>query len=183
MTEETNPAEEQPNIDLERELLKQEVAEYKDKYQRSLAESENVRKRLQKEKQEMIQFALQNAMADFLSPIDHLENALQFAEQATPEIKHWAVGFQMILNQFKDVLSANGVTAFKSEGTHFDPHLHEAVETLTTTEYPPGTVISESLRGYKMGDKTLRPARVKVAKAPKPEKAQAVEKDLENKEE
>ena len=166
---------EQPNFDLERELLKQEAAEFKDKYQRSLADSENLRKRLQKEKQEMIQFALQNVMSEFLSPIDHLENALQFADQASPEIKHWAVGFQMILNQFKDVLSTNGVTAYKSEGTHFDPHLHEAVETLTTTDYPPGTVISENVKGYKMGEKILRPARVKVAKAPKPEKAPAIE--------
>lgn len=173
--------EEKPTVDLECEKFKQEATEFKDKYQRALAEAENARKRLQKEKQEMIQYALQNAMADFLGPIDHLENALQFAEQSSPEIKHWALGFQMILNQFKDVLAGNGVTTFKSEGTYFDPHLHEAVETLTTTDYPPGTVISETLKGYKMGDKTLRPARVKVATAPKGERKEAA--DLENKEE
>lgn len=186
MTEEEfqnlNEQEEQQRASAEEEYkkLRQEADEFKDKYQRALAEAENARKRLQREKQEMIQFALQNAMSDFLGPIDHLENALQFAEQSSPEIKHWALGFQMILSQFKDVLASNGVTAFKSEGTHFDPHLHEAVETLTTTEYPPGTVISESLKGYKMGERTLRPARVKVAKAPK-EGKEAVE--LENVEE
>jgi len=185
MTNESSPEDQEeqqaeqyePTLDQEVDKHRKEATEFKDKYQRALAEAENARKRLQKEKQEMIQYALQNAMADFLNPIDHLENALQFADQASPEIKHWALGFQMILNQFKDVLAANGVTSFKSEGTHFDPHLHEAVETLTTTEYPPGTVVSESLKGYKMGNKTLRPARVKVAKAPKAE-----ELNLDNKE-
>lgn len=150
----------------ELELLKKEAAEYKDKYQRALAESENARKRLQKERQELIQYALQNVLAEFLGPIDHLENALQFAGQASPDVKHWATGFQMIANQFKDVLSNNGVSPFTSVGKHFDPHLHEAIETVVTTEYAPGTIVSESLKGYKMGERTLRPARVKVAKAP-----------------
>lgn len=176
--EEPPVAEPQPTIDQEWEKLRLEATDFRDKYQRALAESENARKRLQKEKQEMIQFALANAMTDFLTPIDHLENALQFADQASPEIKHWALGFQMILNQFKDVLAANGVTSYESEGTHFDPHLHEAIETLTTTDYPPGTVVSESLKGYKMGNRTLRPARVKVAKAPKAdEKLEEEEKE------
>lgn len=168
--------------DLELESLRREAAEYKDKYQRALAESENARKRLQKERQELVQYALQNAMVDILNPIDHLENALKFAQEASPDIKHWALGFQMILNQFKDVLASNGVVSFVSEGTHFDPHCHEAVETLVTKDYPPGTVISESLKGYKMGDRTIRPARVKVAKAPK-EEAKPQEESLKKEKE
>lgn len=152
--------------DIELEQLKKEAAEFKDKYQRALAESENSRKRLQKERQELIQYAMQNIFVDFLAPIDHMENALGFTEQASNEVKHWAYGFKMILGQFKDVLSNNGVTPFKSVGERFDPHRHEAVETLETTEYPSGTVVSESICGYKMGDRIVRPARVKVAKAP-----------------
>ena len=158
----------------ELEQLKRDAAEYKDKYQRALAESENARKRLQKERQELIQYALQNVLAEFLGPIDHLENALQYADQASPDVKHWAQGFQMIANQFKDVLTNNGVSPFTSTGKHFDPHLHEAIETLITTEYAPGTIVSESLRGYKMGERTLRAARVKVAKAPTASKIDAV---------
>lgn len=150
----------------ELQILQGQVAEFRDKYLRGLAESENVRKRLQKERQELVQYAVQNVIVDFLSPIDHLENALKFADQASPDVKHWAVGFQMILEQFKDTLTNNGVTPFSSVGEQFDPHLHEAVEMITTNEHPPGTVIEESLCGYKMGDKTLlRPARVKVAKS------------------
>lgn len=152
--------------DIELEQLKNEVVEYKDKYLRVLADSENARKRLQKEKQEMIQYALQNAIVDFLNPIDHLENALKFTQQMSNEVKHWAIGFQMILTQFKDVLTANGVTPFVSEGTPFDPHRHEAVESVATSDFPPGVVIEENLKGYLMGDRVIRPSRVKVSKEP-----------------
>ncbi len=166
--------------DIELEQLKKEAAEFKDKYQRTLAESENARKRLQKERQELIQYALQNAFADFLNPIDHLENALKFSQQASDDVKHWALGFQMILNQFKEVLNVNGVTAFDSEGTHFDPSKHEAIEMITTTDYPPGTIVAETMRGYKMGDRIIRPAKVKVAKAlPKEAKNENKDSKLE----
>lgn len=163
--------------DIEWETLKSELADCKDKYLRVLAESENARKRLQKEKQEMIQYALQNIVVDFLNPIDHMENALRFTEQMSNDVKHWAVGFQMILAQFKDVLTANGVAPFLSEGKPFDPHLHEAIETVATSDFPPGLVIEENLRGYKMGERTIRPARVKVSKSPA--KAEETEKNVE----
>lgn len=155
---------------LELESLRRELAETKDKYLRVLAESENARKRLQKEKHENIQYAIQNVILDFLNPIDHMENALNFTQQMSEDVKHWAVGFQMILSQFKDVLSNNGVTPFTSEGKPFDPHRHEAVEMVETSNVPPGTVVEESLRGYLMGEKTIRPARVKVSKTPAEEK-------------
>jgi molecular chaperone GrpE len=145
--------------------LQEQVIDFRDKYLRTLADSENLRKRLQKERHELVQYAVQGAILDFLSPIDHFENALKFAGQGSPEVQHWATGFQMILEQFKEALSNNGVTSFVSVGTPFDPHCHEAVEMVETSEFPPGSVIEESLRGYKMADKIIRPARVKVAKA------------------
>lgn len=146
--------------------LQRELNDYKDKYLHALADSENARKRLQREKQDLTQYALQNLIVDFLNPIDHMENALKFTQQMSEEVKHWAIGFQMILTQFKDILTNNGVTPFTSVGKPFDPHLHEAVETVCTVEFPPGTVVQETLRGYKMGDRIIRPARVAVAKAP-----------------
>ncbi|MGZ3633238.1 MAG: nucleotide exchange factor GrpE [Parachlamydiaceae bacterium] len=145
--------------------LQNQVSDFREKYLRGLADSENMRKRLQKEKQDLAQYAIQGAIIDFLSPIDHLENALKFANEATPEVQHWAIGFQMILGQFKEALSNNGVNAFSSVGQPFDPHWHEAIEMVETEEYAPGTVVEESLRGYKMGEKVIRPARVKVAKS------------------
>lgn len=169
--------------DIELETVQKEAQEYKDKYLRELAETENTRKRLQKERQELVQYALQNLIVDFLSPIDHMENALGFTQQAPDEVKHWAVGFQMILGQFKDVLSNNGVVPFTSKGEQFDHHRHEAVEAVETSEVLPGTVVEESIRGYKMGDKTIRPARVKVAKAPSPLSEVKSEEEIANKEE
>lgn len=169
----------QMNIaEIELERLRHEVKECKDKYLRVLAESENARKRLQKEKQELTQYAVQNVIVDFLNPIDHMENALKFTQNMSEEVKHWAVGFQMILSQFKDVLTNNGVSAFESEGKPFDPHCHEAIESVETNDFPPHVVIEESLRGYKMGERTIRPARVKVSKAPsRPAKESEEQKD------
>lgn len=167
--------------DVELIELQRELKEYKDKYLHALAESENARKRLQKEKQELIQYAIQNVIVDFLNPIDHLENALKFTQQMSDEVKHWAVGFQMILTQFKDVLTNNGVTPFTSVGKPFDPHLHEAIETVCTTDFPAGTVVQETLRGYKMGDRIIRPARVTVAKSPSNENNQQKETQEQSK--
>jgi molecular chaperone GrpE len=146
--------------------LEEELKECKDKYLRLLAETENARKRMHKEKQEAIRFGVERLLAEVLTPMDNLENALKSAQGMSDEVKNWAKGFQMILSQFKDLLHQHGVTIFHSEGTHFDPHMHEAVEIEETDKQPDGTVIHEFVRGYKCGDRILRPARVKVAKAP-----------------
>lgn len=146
------------------EKLAEELKECKDKYLRQLAEAENMRKRLQKEKQEMTQYAIGNIMAEFLGPIDHLENALKHTENSSDDVKHWGLGFKMILNQFKDVLANNGVKPVEAVGKTFDPHLHEAIEMVETNDAKPGTVVEEFLKGFKLGDKIIRPARVKVAK-------------------
>lgn len=167
MKEECKKNQEPINVtitDVELEILKQEATDYKDKYLRLLAEMENTRKRLQKERQELIQYAVQNVIIDFLNPIDHMENALNYTEQMPDAVKHWAIGFKMILGQFKDVLVGQGVSSFVSQGTEFNPHSHEAVEMIETDEVASGTVVEESIKGYKMGEKIIRPARVKVAK-------------------
>lgn len=158
--------------DLELDSLRNQAEDYKDKYFRVLAESENSRKRLIKERQEMVQYNVQNIICDFLAPIDQMENALKHSDKMSDEVKQWSIGFQMILTHFKDVLSNNNVQDFDSVGKEFDPHFHEAVEMVETTEYAAGTVVEESLRGYKMGDKVIRPSRVKVAKAPTEKKEQ-----------
>jgi len=158
----------------ELDALREELKECKDKYLRSIAESENARKRLQKERLESIQYAQEGLLVDFIHPIDSFENALKLSGKVSPEISNWVMGFQMILNQFKDVLAQHGVTVDQSEGKEFDHHCHEAVEIVETTDYPPGTIIKEFCHGYRLGTKTIRPARVKVAKSPS--------EDIENQE-
>lgn len=150
-------------------IIQKELKECQEKYLRMLAETENARKRMQKELQETMKYAVENVLVEFLHPIDSLEKALQFAEAMSPEVKNWAVGFEMLLNQFKQILQQHGVHEYHSIGKPFDPHFHEAVEMVVSTEYPPGVVIDEFVRGYKIGDKPIRVARVKVAKAPEQE--------------
>jgi molecular chaperone GrpE len=146
--------------------LQAQLEEFKDKYFRALAEGENTRKRLAKEKQEMLRFGIDNAISEFLPVIDNFEMALCHADAASPEIKNWAMGFQMIMTQFKEVLHNQGIVAFHSEGNQFDPSFHDAVEIAETTEEPEGTILQEFTKGYKSATRTLRPARVKVARAP-----------------
>jgi len=142
----------------------EELKEYKDKYLRLLAEMENTRKRLHKEKQETTRFAIDNVIVEFLGPLENLENALACAEQMSPEVKNWALGFQMIAAQFKEVLENHGVRAFSSKGMLFDPHRHEAVEIEETDAVEEGTILQEFVKGYQCGERIIRPARVKVAK-------------------
>jgi molecular chaperone GrpE len=149
------------------ESLQKQLQEMKDKYLRTLADGENARKRLAKEKQEIVSFGIENTICDFLPAIDNFENALKFAESASSEVKNWAVGFQMILNQFKQVLQNYGICAFQSEGCLFDPNYHDAVETEETLNVPESTVLKEFTKGYKSASRTIRPARVKVARAPR----------------
>ena len=83
----------------------------------------------------------------------------------------------MILTQFKDVLVAHKIIPFQSQGLTFDPHLHEVIEIEETEKHTEGTIIKEFIRGYKCGDRVLRPARVKMAKNPSKEQP---EKDKVN---
>lgn len=164
-------------------MTEEEIPEdYREKYLRLLAEIDNTRKRMQKEKQEMTRFAVENVISELLAPIDNLENALQFTQNMSADVRNWAQGFQMILTQFKDVLESNGVTAFESEGTAFNPELHEAIESEETAEKPEGTILKEYIKGYRSGDRTVRPARVKVAAVPAQELANNMENQNDTKE-
>ncbi len=148
--------------------------DYQEKYLRLLAEGENMRKRLLKERQDFARLSVEQMAADFLPAMDNLEQALKFADQMSPEVKNWAMGFSMILAQMQDVLTQHGILPFESVGKPFDPHLHEAIEMVATDECPSGTVVKEMVRGYRSRERTVRAARVAVSKdleqkEPKPE--------------
>lgn len=148
----------------ELEKLRAQVKDHQDKYLRLLAESENARKRLQKEKIELQAYARENIICEFLNPIDHFEKALNFREGISEEVKNWMVGFDMILTQFKDILFQNDIKPIDSLGKIFNPHFHEALEAEENDEYPINTIIKEYVRGYQMGDRMIRPSKVKVTK-------------------
>jgi len=144
--------------------LDQELSEFKNKYLLTLAELENARKRMQKEKTESISFAIENTISEFLPLIDNFENALNFANDSSEEVKNWALGFQMILSQIKDILHNHGIVAYHSVGNKFDPHYHEAMEIFETNDHEEGSILQEFAKGYKSATRVIRPARVKVTK-------------------
>ena len=180
MTQEQNKipdAHEVDEVKTHQQKAEQELEEYKDKYLRLLAEMDNTRKRMQKEKQEAIRFAIENALEDFLNPIDNLEKALNSTKHMSKEVLNWAQGFQMIAQQCKDVLEKHGIIAFSSDGNMFDPNLHYAIETKETEETQEGTILQEYNKGYKSSNRTIRPAHVKVAVFPESKKKETA--DLE----
>ncbi len=142
--------------------------DWKDKYLRALAEIENSRKRLMREKAEAQGFAIQNVVLDMLQPFDQLEMALEHANKASDEVKNWAFGFKMILDHFRQVFSVYDVHSFTAVGQIFDPHQHEAIEMEERTDIPEGTITKEFQKGYRIGNKTIRPAKVVVATQGKP---------------
>lgn len=143
--------------------LQAELSEIKQRYQFALAEGENMRKRLLNEQRELLQRAKESLILDLLAPIDCFEQALSYEGQMSDEVKQWAVGFKMILSQFHQFLAQSQVTSFAPLGELFDPAYHEAVEVIEGEKE--GEIVEVIVKGYKVGQKVLRPAKVKVVKS------------------
>ncbi len=140
-----------------------EIAELKDKYLRTLAESENARKRIRQQSEESVRIQRESILRDLLPIIDNLERALAAAREGT-DPKTILDGVQMTVRALLDFLRAQGVTPVASVGQAFDPARHEAVDHVPSDVHPPNTVVDEFHRGYQIGERILRPARVSVAK-------------------
>lgn len=150
----------------ELELLQAELENMKEKYIHCLAETENEKRRMQKDYTKSVTRSIGNALMPILEPIDQFEKALQFAETMSDEVKNWAVGFAMILTQFKDTLHRQNIFSFESLGKNFDPHRHDAISTEETDDVEEGIILEEFTKGYQYHDQILRPATVKVSKRP-----------------
>jgi molecular chaperone GrpE len=140
-----------------------EIAELKDKYLRTLADSENARKRIRQQSEESVRIQREAILRDLLPIIDNLERALAAARSGT-DAKTIVDGVEMTVRALIDFLRAQGVTPIQSVGQTFDPNRHEAVDHVASETHRPNTVVDEFHRGYLIGDRTLRPARVSVAK-------------------
>jgi len=141
-----------------------EIAELKDKYLRALADTENIRKRMRQQNEDSVRLQRENLLRELLPITDNLERAVD-AARGGGNGKPIVEGVEMVLRSLLDFLRAQGVTPRESVGQPFDPQFHEAVDHVESGEHPPNTVISEFHRGYQVGDRVLRPARVAVAKA------------------
>ena len=140
-----------------------EIAELKDKYLRTLADTENARKRIRQQGEESVRIQREAILRDLLPIIDNLERALAAAREGT-DAKTIVDGVEMTVRALIDFLRAQGVTPVQSVGQTFDPNRHEAVDHVASQTHPANTVVDEFHRGYLIGERVLRPARVSVAK-------------------
>jgi molecular chaperone GrpE len=154
------PPEAQSDLDKARA----ECAAYLDRLARLQAEFVNFRKRNAKQQQEYRDYALADALTTLLPILDSLDRALK-TNAASLEDFHQ--GIELIDKQFHDALSKLGVEPVPAEGAAFDPNLHQAVQMVDTTEFEDNHVIDELQRGYRLKDRLLRPAMVRVARNPK----------------
>ncbi len=143
------------------EKLQAEKRELYDRLLRSQAELDNIRKRTVKEKEEIRQHAAENLIRSLLPTLDGFDRALQHRDESVPATFYQ--GMELIYKEFRDVLSRAGLVAVETEGKTFDPHVHQAVETVNAPGKRENEIVAEMQRGYRLKNKLLRPAIVKVA--------------------
>ncbi|MDD5020104.1 MAG: nucleotide exchange factor GrpE [Candidatus Omnitrophica bacterium] len=149
------------------EKLKEEAAKAKENWDRLLrqqADFENFRKRLERDKQEFQKYAHEDLIVDFLGVLDDLERSVEAAEKGQENSEAFLKGIEMILAHLYELLKKRGVAAIADKGKKFDPNQHEALVQTETPEYEDGEVIEEMQKGYKLNDRVIRTAKVRVAK-------------------
>lgn len=161
-SDEGQPAGESSASNAELLKIKAERDSLLDRLARAQAEFENARRRAGKEQQEYRDYALADAVKVFLPVVDSLERALK----AKSDGNEFRQGVELIYKQLQAALGKLSVQAIAAQGQPFDPRYHEAIEMVETSEAPDHEVIEELQRGYKLKDRLLRPAMVKVAKNP-----------------
>jgi molecular chaperone GrpE len=145
----------------------EEARKFQDLYLRCAAETENMRRRFQKERDEISRFAGETIIRSVLPSLDNLGLALNYVRAEAPaEALNLAEGVRLTLKGLMDVLKENGLRAVPAErGQIFDPNLHEAIGQQPETELPPGTISREIQAGYALYERLIRPAKVLVATA------------------
>src|SRR5215472_10102602 len=142
------------------EKLRAERDALLDRLARMQAEFDNARKRAAKEQQEYRDYALVDAIKTLIPVLDSFDRALR----ASPEKSEFHVGVELIHKQLQDALAKIGVQPVSAKGQQFDPRFHEAIEMVETEDVPDQQVIEELQPGYKLKDRLLRPAMVRVAR-------------------
>jgi molecular chaperone GrpE len=145
-------------------LLQRERDSLKDQLLRTAADFENYRKRTDRERRDLSDYATSEILLELLPIIDNFERALQ--APAGPQAEAFRKGIELIHRQMLDLLRKRGVTTIEALGADFDPNFHQAVIHEASDEHREGEVMQELQRGYMLGERLLRPAMVKVAKRP-----------------
>ncbi len=147
-----------------KEVVEEVKDNFKEKYVKVLAEMENLRKRFESERQDVMKYKASSFIQNILPTVDMFEMALN-AQNLSDEVKNWLVGFEMIFNNFKTALESEGVKEIKvNKGDEFDANFHFAIEEVETDEVESGKIYQVKSKGYTLHDKLIRPATVVVAK-------------------
>ena len=134
-------------------------------YLRLAADFDNFRKRQEAEKESLLKYGAENTVKKLIEVIDNFDRGLK-AIETVEDCEKVKECYHLAYKNFNDVLNKIGLEVIKAEGEEFDPNLHEAVMQTPTDEKPENTIITELQKGYKLGDKVLRPTLVNVATAP-----------------
>ena len=167
------------------EQLSNEITILKEEKLRLLAEMENLRKRFEREKIDLIKFSSINLIREILSPGDNLERALAAIpkdEKLPQAIKNLVEGLKMVQKEFSTILEKNGVKKIDSINKKFDHNYHQAMMEIEKEDVGEGTVVQEIQPGYIMHDRLLRPAMVGVSKKPSTKKLNNIKEKTDNKE-
>ena len=154
-------APEQPAAE-EAPSLEAQLADSKDRYLRLLAEFDNYKKRVLKERSELLKYQGENIVFDLLEVLDNLERAQQHLEADVDKLRE---GFELIYRRFVDILQKWDIRGESAKGQPFDPQLQQAISTVAVAGVEPNTVFEEFKKAYFYKDKLLRPAQVIVATA------------------
>ena len=166
---ETENEEKLENSENTEEAKKEEVNPLQEKYDtlnnqyiRLAADFDNYRKRQEQEKEALLKYGAESTLMKMIEVLDNFERGLKAIEtvEDCDKVKEC---YNLAYKNFKDVLTKAGLEAIKAEGETFDPNFHEAVMQTPSTEHPEHTIIAELQKGYKLGDKVLRPTLVNVA--------------------
>lgn len=144
--------------------LESALAEAKDRRLRLAADFDNFKKRTRQEQLETIQHASADLIARLLPALDDLHKALDHKPKGVDEA--WVKGLELSVRKLDDALSAHGLEPIEAVGARFDPKLHEAIGSEESSEHAEDTITSEIRRGYRIRDRVVRPALVKVARPP-----------------
>jgi molecular chaperone GrpE len=142
-----------------------EARENWDRFLRERADLENLRKRTNKEKEELLNYGTKSLLEEILPVVDNLERALEHANEDT--LTALTEGIRMTHSILISALKKFGATPIESTGTTFDPAFHQAMSQTPTDDFPPNTVVTEFQKGYLLKERLLRPAMVSVSVAPK----------------
>lgn len=145
--------------------LKEERDRLKDQLLRTAADFDNYRKRARKDVEEAERRAKEDVVREILPVIDNLERAVTAAGAASG-VDAIVDGIKMVLRLFEDQAGRLGLTRVVAVGERFDPAIHDAIQQVETDDHPAGTVMTEIVPGYRLGEKLVRPAMVVVARKP-----------------